>query len=44
MTRKDDTPESISPLVSVVMPCLNEEKALGICIEKIQKTFKEQQH
>ncbi|MBW4554983.1 MAG: glycosyltransferase family 2 protein [Trichormus sp. ATA11-4-KO1] len=27
------------PLVSVVMPCLNEEAAIGICIEKIQNTF-----
>jgi glycosyltransferase involved in cell wall biosynthesis len=33
--------ETVSPLVSVVMPCLNEEKALGICIEKIKKTFAE---
>jgi glycosyltransferase involved in cell wall biosynthesis len=30
------TPE---PLVSVVMPCLNEEAAIGPCIEKIQRTF-----
>jgi glycosyltransferase involved in cell wall biosynthesis len=27
------------PLVSVVMPCLNEEEAIGACIEKILKTF-----
>lgn len=27
------------PLVSVVMPCLNEEGAIGACIEKIQTTF-----
>ncbi|NJN85119.1 MAG: glycosyltransferase family 2 protein [Leptolyngbyaceae cyanobacterium SL_7_1] len=27
------------PLVSVVMPCLNEEEALSSCIEKIQSTF-----
>ncbi|HEY9783763.1 MAG TPA: glycosyltransferase family 2 protein [Candidatus Obscuribacterales bacterium] len=27
------------PLVSVVLPCLNEEKAIGICIEKIRKAF-----
>jgi glycosyltransferase involved in cell wall biosynthesis len=27
------------PLVSVVMPCLNEEEAIGPCIEKIQATF-----
>ena len=30
------TPE---PLVSVVLPCLNEEEAIGSCIEKIQGTF-----
>jgi glycosyltransferase involved in cell wall biosynthesis len=28
-----------SPLVSVVMPCLNEEESIGACIEKIQRTF-----
>ena len=27
------------PLVSVVMPVLNEEEAIGVCIEKIQKVF-----
>ena len=27
------------PLVSVVLPCLNEEEAIGSCIEKIQGTF-----
>jgi glycosyltransferase involved in cell wall biosynthesis len=27
------------PLVSVVMPCLNEEAAIGACIQKIQETF-----
>ncbi len=27
------------PLVSVVMPCLNEEEAIATCIEKIQNTF-----
>ena len=27
------------PLVSVVMPCLDEEAAIGACIEKIQRTF-----
>ena len=27
------------PLVSVVMPCLNEEAAIGVCIEKIQATL-----
>jgi glycosyltransferase involved in cell wall biosynthesis len=30
---------SQEPLVSVVMPCLNEEEAIGPCIEKIQRTF-----
>jgi glycosyltransferase involved in cell wall biosynthesis len=29
------------PLVSVVMPCLNEEEAIGACIEKIQRTFQQ---
>jgi glycosyltransferase involved in cell wall biosynthesis len=29
------------PLVSVVMPCLNEEEAIGPCIEKIRRTFAE---
>jgi len=28
-----------TPLVSVVMPCLNEEAGLGICIEKIKRVF-----
>jgi glycosyltransferase involved in cell wall biosynthesis len=28
-----------APLVSVVMPCLNEEAAIGACIEKIQRTL-----
>jgi len=27
------------PEVSVVMPCLNEEAAIGACIEKIRRTF-----
>ena len=30
---------SDAPLVSVVMPCLNEEEAIGPCIEKIRRTF-----
>jgi glycosyltransferase involved in cell wall biosynthesis len=30
---------SQDPLVSVVLPCLNEEKAIGTCIETIQRTF-----
>jgi glycosyltransferase involved in cell wall biosynthesis len=28
-----------TPLVSVVMPCLNEEEAIGSCIEKIWRAF-----
>jgi len=30
----------LSPEVSVIMPCLNEAKTLGVCIEKIQTTFR----
>ena len=30
---------SKEPEVSVVMPCLNEEEALGLCIRKIKKVF-----
>lgn len=29
------------PLVSVVLPCLNEEEALPFCLDKIQKVFQE---
>jgi glycosyltransferase involved in cell wall biosynthesis len=32
-------PVTDTPLVSVVMPCLNEEAAIGACIEKIQRAF-----
>ena len=32
-------PSFKDPLVSVVMPCLNEEAAIGACIEKIQRSF-----
>lgn len=31
--------EQETPLVSIVMPCLNEEEAIGVCIEKIQSTL-----
>lgn len=31
--------ETAQPLVSVVMPCLDEELAIGVCIEKIRRTF-----
>src|SRR4051794_7557789 len=30
----------LGPEVSVVMPCLNEEQAIGTCIEKIQQAFR----
>lgn len=29
------------PLVSVVLPCLNEEQGVGACIQKIQRSFAE---
>lgn len=32
--------DSDKPLVSVVLPCLNEEEALGACITKIEAVFK----
>jgi glycosyltransferase involved in cell wall biosynthesis len=32
---------TVGPEVSVVMPCLNEEAAIGACIEKIRRTFDE---
>lgn len=28
-----------SPLISAIIPCLNEEKTLAICINKVQKAF-----
>ena len=31
--------ELTGPLVSVVMPCLDEQEAIGACIEKIQRTL-----
>ncbi len=33
------SPEAL--LVSAVMPCLNEEKTLGLCIQKVQRAFAE---
>ena len=30
---------STGPVVSVVLPCLNEEAAIGACLQKIQDTF-----
>lgn len=33
--------ETGNPLVSIIMPCLNEEKAIGICIEKIKNVCSE---
>jgi len=32
---------SPQPLLSVVMPCYNEEEAIGICIKKLQKVLNE---
>jgi glycosyltransferase involved in cell wall biosynthesis len=32
---------TLAPEVTVVMPCLNEEAAIGACIEKIRRTFDE---
>lgn len=34
---------SLSPMVSVVLPCLNEEAAIGACLQKIQDTFAQAQ-
>lgn len=36
---REEAPAPDIPLVSVEMPCLNEEEAIGACIEKIQKAF-----
>lgn len=30
---------SEKPLISIVMPCFNEEEGIGVCIQKIQKTL-----
>ena len=38
-TEAEEPRDVQEPLVSVVMPCLNEEEAIGACIEKIQRTF-----
>ena len=38
--RLGDQSNPLSPEVSVIMPCLNEAKTVGVCIEKIQKTFR----
>ena len=29
-----------TPEISVVLPCLNEEKAIGFCIDKIKQAIK----
>ena len=41
--REQVTVSSESPVVSVVMPCLNEEAAIETCIRKIQATFAQAQ-
>src|SRR5579863_3001828 len=38
-TATDDNSSQKNPEVSVVMPCLNEEVSVGICIEQILSTF-----
>jgi hypothetical protein len=38
-SRASSTDRVASPLVSVVMPCLNEEAAIGACIERVLQTF-----
>ena len=44
MVEKDDSEAHLNPpLVSVVLPCLNEEEALLKCLEKIALVFKENQ-
>src|SRR5207249_8705740 len=36
----DPSPDSpAEPLVSVVMPCLNEARAVGICVEKARRAL-----
>jgi glycosyltransferase involved in cell wall biosynthesis len=35
------SPDQLLPEISVVIPCLNEADTLGICIEKAQRTFRE---
>ena len=39
--KNDQMVKNKNTLVSVVMPCLNEEKTLGTCIQKAQDTLKE---
>lgn len=34
-----DIDDAIPPLVSAIIPCLNEERTLGICINKVMKSF-----
>src|SRR5450759_245750 len=36
-----DPVNSDRPLVSAVMPCLNEELTLGICVDKALRAFRE---
>ena len=33
--------EKLNKMISIVMPCYNEEKAIGICIEKAKKVIKD---
>ncbi|NJK34009.1 MAG: glycosyltransferase family 2 protein [Oscillatoriales cyanobacterium SM2_2_1] len=41
MPPSDAESSAAVPLVSIVMPCLNEEEGIGACIEKIQSTLTE---
>jgi glycosyltransferase involved in cell wall biosynthesis len=41
MVVSDETCGSLSCEVSAVMPCLNEEKTLGLCIDKAMSAFRE---
>jgi len=34
-------PQDSAPEISVVMPCLNEAETLPVCIEKLQRTFRD---
>jgi glycosyltransferase involved in cell wall biosynthesis len=40
---RSTSPAEQAPLVSVVLPCLNEEAGIGECIQRILATFKEAQ-
>ena len=37
--RVADAEASVSPLVSAIIPCLNEERTIGICVRKVLEAF-----